>query len=71
MVMMAATIVLLFSVGFAGGYFARAALSWVRRNRLKRLRAERQTEALLKETAVAAPVQANAPLPAAAGHANA
>lgn len=54
MPMMAATAAMLFAVGFAGGYFLRAALSWFRRSRLRKQRTVRETEALLKQTVAVA-----------------
>lgn len=56
--MMAATTALLFIVGYASGYFVRAALSWIRRSRMRKQRAERKAEAQLKQAAGAAAVSA-------------
>lgn len=44
MAVMAITVALLFAVGFGGGYFARASMSWVRRSKVKKLRAERDVD---------------------------
>jgi hypothetical protein len=52
MQMMALTIALLFATGFAGGYFTRAALSWWRRNKLRRHRSEQEADAVLKQASV-------------------
>jgi uncharacterized membrane protein YciS (DUF1049 family) len=44
MAVMAITVALLFAVGFGGGYFARASMSWIRRSKLKKQRAERDVD---------------------------
>jgi hypothetical protein len=53
MIMMLVTAGVLFAVGFAGGYFLRAAMSWVRRNRMRKQRAEQSVDRLLNKTAQA------------------
>lgn len=50
MAMLAITIGMLFAAGFAGGYYTRAAFSWVRRSKLRKLRAERDADVVLKQT---------------------
>ena len=54
MAIMAITVGLLFAIGFAGGYFARASLSWLRRSKLKKQRAERAIDE--RQTDVGSPV---------------
>jgi hypothetical protein len=53
MPMMAVSILILFAVGFAGGYAAREALSWFRRTRLKRQKAEKLATMQMGQAGVA------------------
>lgn len=54
MIVMLVTAGVLFAAGFAGGYYARAAMSWFRRNRARKQRAEQSVDRVLSKTAQAA-----------------
>jgi uncharacterized membrane protein YciS (DUF1049 family) len=65
MAMVTITIGVLFAAGFAGGYFVRAGMSWLRRNKVRKQRAERRADIVIGETA-----GQNVQPVAAAAHAN-